>query len=157
MEIVQFHLNNPYFFFFSFFGYLYFQFFFKVIASKLLTSIRYRGLNPWPLGHEPSALTTRPVFFNLGSAKFLTTIFYNIWANKVGKNWTKKSLYWVMLGQVSLGDNWLGKVRYFLLNYKIWGSTNFFWGPFGFREFLRGHFGFRNLKKVEKHWSTQYN
>jgi hypothetical protein len=116
---------------------------------------------------------SKPVFFNLGSAeprgsakiflgsaKFLTTIFYNIWANKVAKNWTKKSLYWVMLGQVSLGDDWLGKVRYFLLNYKIWGSANFFWGPFGFRKFLRGHFGFRNLKKVEKHctrpWLSPY-
>ena len=27
------------------------------------------GLNPGPLGHESSALTTRPVFFNLGSAE----------------------------------------------------------------------------------------
>ena len=46
------------------FGYLYFQFFCNVIASNLLTSIQYTvpGFEPTiaqPLGHEPSALTTR--------------------------------------------------------------------------------------------------
>jgi hypothetical protein len=41
-------------------GYLYFPIFIYVIASKLLTSIQYTGLNPQPLGHESSALTTRP-------------------------------------------------------------------------------------------------
>ena len=44
------------------------QFFFNVIASKSLTSIR--GLNPWPLGHEPSALTTRP-WLEHGLLKYL--------------------------------------------------------------------------------------
>ena len=50
------------FFWFAPLGYLYFQFFFDVIASKSLTSIQYTGrvLNPLPLGHGPSALTTRP-------------------------------------------------------------------------------------------------
>ena len=42
-----------------------FNFSLKVIARKLhiSISIRCRGLNPRPLGHEPSALTTRPWLF----------------------------------------------------------------------------------------------
>ena len=33
------------------------------------SSIWCQGLNPRPLGHEPSALTTRPVFLNRGSVE----------------------------------------------------------------------------------------
>jgi hypothetical protein len=35
------------------------------------SSIRCRGLNSWPLGHEPSALITRPVFLKPGVATHL--------------------------------------------------------------------------------------
>ena len=107
---------------------------------------------------------SRSVFFNLGSAeprgsakiflgsaKFLTTIFYNIWANKVAKNWTKKSLYWVMLRQVSLGDNWLGKVRYFLLNYKIWGSCECFLRAIWVPRIFEGSFW---VPQPQKGWKT---
>ena len=56
-----------FFFFFLWcapFGYLYFQFFFNVIASKSLTSIQDTAgdSNPQPFGSESSALTTRPGF-----------------------------------------------------------------------------------------------
>ena len=55
------------------FGYLYFQFFFSVIDSKLLTSIKYTvpRFEPMHLGHEPSALTTRPVVLKPGVATHL--------------------------------------------------------------------------------------
>ncbi len=52
------------FFWFAPFGYLYFCYFLVCLCNSLHclhpSSIQCRGLNPRPLGHEPSALTTRP-------------------------------------------------------------------------------------------------
>ncbi len=60
-SLLQFFLNI---FWCAPFGYLYFQFFFNVIASKSLTSIQDTAgdSNPKPFGSESSALTTRPGF-----------------------------------------------------------------------------------------------
>ncbi len=58
------------FFWCALFRYLYFYCFSCVCNSLHClhpSSIRCWGSNPQPLDYEPSALTTRPVFFNLGS------------------------------------------------------------------------------------------